>query len=346
MTPRVLVHSALAAALLATAIASGGCANGGAAGALPRVSARPPAPSLDAVPAWALANPSSQPGAEIGIGSGASLDEATRYALRDVASRLSVSVESQLRDTISEDTAGTTVERLEQVIETRVTGARFAGWERTRSAERAGTFWAEVRIDRGRLARDARSELDRLGDAIDARVASTETSALRRLISLQNAAEDRARVRDLVSLVDVLDPGFDRARWEARRTDWRRADEAARRALVFEIRTDPLSEELADTIESRLVGARLRTRSGGCEGLDAVCIDIRSDLTETEVASRHIARIRSTVLVLEPGGTVFNENTIVGRGDSKSDRAIARRRALDDLRDDIVAGVLDRDLAP
>ena len=298
------------------------------------------------MPEWALANPSRQPGAEIGIGSGRSLDEATRYALQDVAARLSVSVESELRDTLAEDSTGTTVERLEQVIETRVTGARFSGWERTRTVERAGTFWAEVRIDTDRLARDARSELERLGDDIDARVADTDASALRRLVSLQAVAGDRTRVGDLVSLVDVLDGGFDRSQWETRRASWRAADEEARRALVFEIRTDALSREIADSIESRLVGARLRTRSGRCQSDDAICIDIRSDLTETEVASRHIARIRSTVLVLEPGGTVFTENAIVARGDSKSDREIARQRAFDALRADIAAGVLDRNLTP
>lgn len=165
-------------------------------------------------------------------------------------------------------------------------------------------------------------------------------------MSLQSVASDRARVSDLISLIDVLDAEFDRAGWERRRAGWREADEGARRALVFEIRTDALSRELADSIESRLVGARLRTRTGGCQSPDTICIDIRSDLTETKVARRHIARIRSTVLVLEPGGTVFTQKAIVGRGDSKSDGMLARRRALDALRADIADGILDRNLSP
>ena len=317
---------------IAVGFGSTGCATLPATPKLPAVSAAPPAPTLEAVPEWALANPNRDADAWLGIGSGASLDEATRYALRDVASRLSVSVESQLRDTFRED-GDETHTRLEQVIETRVTGTRFAGWERTRSAERAGVFWVEVRIDRGQLARDSASELTRLADEIDMRLSSAESSSLRRLMAVQRTDPDRQRAADLIALLDVVDPGFARGPWETRRDGWRAVDEAARRALVFEIRADRESQEIADWVETRLLADRLRTREGGCESEDAVCIDIRSEVTETRVASRHIAKIRSTLALLEPSGSVLRAEDVEGRGASKSDRDRARRRALDDLRD-------------
>ncbi len=329
--------------LLALGILVLGCASRGPIGAGAQVGAAPPTPRLDSVPEWALASPGSAPDAMVGIGSGASLAEATRYALRDVSARLSVSVESRLRDTLTEDSDGVTVERLEQVIETRVLGTRFSGWQRTRSAERDGIFWVEVRIDRQQLARDARDELIRLADEIDLRIESAQDSTLRRLWTLQDTQRDRERVGDLIPLVGMLDPGFDRSTWVARRAGWREAEEAARRALVFEIRTDALSGEIARWVASRLASDRLRTRGGTCLSPDAICIDIRSELTETDVASRHIARIRSTFSVLEPGGTVLAERDLVGRGDSQSDRDRARRLALDDLRSGIAAGPL---LAP
>ncbi len=65
---------------------------------------------------------------------------------------------------------------------------------------------------------------------------------------------------------------------------------------------------------------------------DAICIDIRSEVTEGDIASRHIAKIRSTLAILEPNGTVVRERDLVGRGDSKSDRGRARQKALEDLR--------------
>jgi hypothetical protein len=310
------------------------------------LSAAAPTPDLSAVPDWALANPATSPESVIGIGSGSSLDGATRYALQDVASRLSVSIESQLRDSYSE-TNGTTVESLEQVIETRVTGARFTGWKRTRAAERAGVFWAEVRIDRRRLARDSKSELVRVARDVDLQLESAKGSALRRLLALQSTSRDRERASNLIALIDVLDSEFDRDSWEARRADWRSIDEAARRALVFEVRADPASREIANWVESRLVSERLRTRSGECSSKDAICIDIRSEITEADVASRHIARIRSTVAVLEPDGGVVQESDLVGRGDSKSDRARARRKALDDLRQSLAGfSVLDGLIGP
>jgi hypothetical protein len=326
--------------LLASAIGLG-CAAGSSSSSLPSVSSAPASPNLATVPDWALSNHTQNDDGEFGIGSGASLDEATRYALQDVASRLSVSVESQLRDVYSE-TNGTTSESLEHVIETRVTGTRFTGWTRTRSDERHGIFWAEVRIDRRRLARDSQAELTRVAKDVDLQLESAKGSALRRLLALQATDQDRERAANLIALVDVLDADFDRMAWEARRAEWRAIDEAARRALIFEVRADRDSREIASWIESRLVSERLRTRTGTCLGMDAVCIDIRSEITEADIASRHIAKIRSTLAVVEPGGGVVRESDLVGRGDSKSNPGRARRRALEDLRQNIAGfSVLD-----
>jgi len=133
--------------------------------------------------------------------------------LRDVAARLSVSVESRLRD-VYREVEGTSVESLEHVLETRVLGARFHGWERTRSAERDGVFWAEVRIDRRRLIDASLVELNELADQVDARLGGARGSAISTLLTLQATATDRDRVSNLVAVVDALDPDFDRARWD------------------------------------------------------------------------------------------------------------------------------------
>ena len=286
---------------------------------------------LATVPEWALATPAEATGSEIGIGSGPTLDQATRYAIQDVASRISVSIESQFTDIYSEKD-GTAVESLERVIQTQVTETRFAGWQRTRSAERAGVFWAEVKIDQRRLVRDSMIELVQVANEVDLQLEGAQGSALRRLLAIKTTEPDRQRATALIALIDVLDPAFDRPAWGARRANWRKIDEAARRALVFEVRSDSASREIAHWVESRLVASRLRTRAGECVTRDAVCIDIRSEFTEADEASRHIAKFRATVAVLEPNGAVIQEGDLTGRGESKADAARARRNALDDLR--------------
>ena len=334
-TSRRIVQTTISIALMLTSLA---CADSGAR--LSSVSSSLASPDLSTVPEWALASPSRDSQSEFGIGSGHSLEEATRNALQDVASRMSVSVESQLRDTYLERN-GASAESLERVIETRVTEARFAGWERTRTAGQKGNFWVEVRIDRRRLARDSKSELGRLTKDIDLKLESAGGSALRRLLALEETTPDRERAMNLIALIDVLEPDFDRPKWEAQRARWREADEAARQALIFEVRADAASEEIANWVESSLISERLRTRSGDCLGSlrprDAICIDIQTEFTEANVASRHIAKVRSTFAVLAPDGGVVQERDWVGRGDSKSDGARARRNALDDLRQSLAS---------
>ena len=296
----------------------------------PWVSAGPLIPTLESVPEWALAATQSEDDVAIGIGSGETLDRATRLALQDVASGLSVFVESQLRD-VYRETEGTSAESLEQIIETRVLGTRFSGWERSRSAQSGGTFWVEVRIDRRRLVRDSMLELNDLAAGVDMRLEGAGGSSLSRLIALQATAHDRERVSSLVALIDALDSDFNRAIWNRRRTSWKRIDESARRSLIFEVRSDLASAEIASWLESRLASKRFSTRQGSCETPEAVCIDIHSEIVEANVAHRHIAKIRSFFSVFEPGGIVVREVDLTGRGSSKTDRKRARRQALDDL---------------
>jgi len=298
----------------------------------PSVSAAPPIPTLESVPGWALAS-TEHHGSDtiVGIGSGASLDQATRYALSDVASRLSVSVESQLRD-VYREVDGTSTESLEHVIETRVLGTRFSSWERTRSAEIDDVFWVEVRIDRKRLVRDSLIELHETASEVDVRLTRAQGSALTRLIALQATAANRDRVSNLVALIDALHPTFNRDEWKHRRAAWRTIDESARRALIFEVRSDPASQEVARWLESQLASEQLITRPGSCLGGDSICIDIRSEIVEADIASRYVARIRSYFSILEPGGSLVREVDLSGRGNSKADPARARRKAMDDLR--------------
>jgi hypothetical protein len=309
-----------------------GCAGSGAnRPSTPQVSAGPGIHSLESVPEWALTSTRRDDDSEIGIGSGDTLDRATRYALQDVASRLSVSVESQLRD-VYREVQGTSAESLEQVIETRVLGTRFSGWERTRSVQNEGIFWVEVRIDRSRLVRESLLELTDVASAVDERLETARGSALSRLLALQTTSAERERVSNLIALIDALDPTFNRDDWNRRCASWRMIAESARRSLIFEVRSDPASREIARWLESQLASEQYSIRPGNCGSVDAVCIDIRSEIVEADVANRHVAKIRSFLSVLEPGGTVFREVDLTGRGDSKSDRGRARRHALDDLR--------------
>lgn len=325
---------------LSLAIFQSACAGSSLSGPRPpAVSSGPAAPNLAAVPDWALATTIRDDASEIGIGSGSTLDQATRYALQDVASRLSVSVESQLRD-VYREVDGTSAESLEQIIETRVLGTRFSGWERTRSVEREGIFWVEVRIDRRRLVRESMLELSELASNIDAQLETSRGSSLSRLLALQATAPDRERVARLVALIDTLDPSFARDQWNTRRAAWRHIDESARRALVFEVRSDAASTEIARWLESDLASERFTTRPGNCVSGDAICIDIRSEIVEANIANRHVAKIRSFFSVLEPGGGVFREVDLTGRGDSQSTGDRARRQALDDLRRNVLASTV------
>jgi hypothetical protein len=301
------------------------------------VSAKPETLRLASVPQWALSSTFHSEGTKIvGIGSSDSLDQATRQALSDVASRLSVLVESQLRE-VYREVDGTSTESLEHIIETRVLGTRFSNWERTRSVEVDDVIWVEIQIDRGRLIRDSWLELQEASDNVKRLLSDANPSALDRLLALQTTASDRDRVSNLVALLDTLQPSFDREAWNEQISVWLAFEHSARRALVFEVRSDEWSREIAHWLESKLTTLQLSTRGGNCRNDDSVCIDIRSEVVEAELASRYVTRIRSVFSLVEPGGNTIREVDLVGRGNSSADPARARRHAMDDLRENFEA---------
>jgi hypothetical protein len=228
----------------------------------PDISARSNTLRLDSAPPWALINTFHAKGTKIvGIGSGETLEQATRRALSDVAGRLSISVESRLRN-VYREVDGTRTETLEHVIETRVLGARFSNWERTRSSLIDKLFWVEVQIDRQRLIRDSRLELHEAAKNVEQLLGDSKPSAFSQLLALQKTAEDRDRVSNLVALIDALEMDFDRAGWNQRRAGWQAIERAARRALVIEVRSDPASQEIVHWMESKLATVKL---SAGAE---------------------------------------------------------------------------------
>lgn len=317
----------LAAAIAAVTLCALGCAGNGAP---PSVSAAPPDALRCSPPEWTVQGAARSDAFEHGVGTAEDPERARRLALENLVGRLSTFVESNTVDRLAA-VDGVASESLQQEIRTRVAGTRVEGWEQTRLEERCGSYWVEVRVEREQLVRSARSELDRLAQDLDLRLESSRGSALRELMALRRTAPSRERATSLVSLISVLDPTFDHATWKQRRARWRRTDETARRTLVFEIRSDDDSRELAGWVESLLVSKRLRTRTGSCMPSDAVCVDIRSVVKEDYVAGRHIAQIRSTLAILGSDGSVIRSTKLEAFGKSRSDRALARRDALDQL---------------
>jgi len=99
----------------------------------PDVSAQPGAVRLGSTSSWTLTSTiHANRTKSVGLGSGKSLKQATHHALKDVAARLSLSVESRLRS-VYREVYGTSTEELEHVIETHVLGTRFSNWDPTRS---------------------------------------------------------------------------------------------------------------------------------------------------------------------------------------------------------------------
>ncbi len=324
---------------------AGGCGASRAPG--PRAGAAGAEASEPAsTPAWALQAREPDPGFVHGIGSAGTLDAATQVALQDLASRLSIQVESSLR-AVAWERDGREGGRVDSRIETRLLPTQLQGWERTRSARSGDRFWVEVRIDRARLVRSTRRELDEQVRRVDLRLAAADGSALRTLAALELSVAERERTDHLISLLRGLDGNLDVSPWLERRDAWRQADAESRRALRFAVRSDGESQEIARWVVSALAAEQLAVRERGCLEPETVCIDIRSELVEAAVASRYVTQIRSVFAVHEPSGALLGERDLRGRGDSAADRERARRAALEDLRRRLTASpVLTELLVP
>jgi len=310
-----------------------GCAS------LPRVSSAPSeSQTAAALPPWYLAPPADTAGALYGVGAATGLPAAKSAALVDVASKLTISVQSTLQDrTVLHNNQ--LDQRIESEIVAQVRDREFQAYDVVESALSHGQFYALVRVDRSRLILDAISELRALRGDLASRLDPTATATPIAYYTAFGAAEpglERAEAR--VELLSTLSPEFNPAPWRAEHRDYRSRLEHAKARIVVALVPDDESEPIVDALQRLLSSAGMQSEvvrrqiepGQACKDL---CIEITSEWTGRYAVRRYMAALTTTFKVRHADGSVVSARQHQARGASLTGDKEARQAAVAKLQE-------------
>ncbi len=110
-------------------------------------------------PSWYISPKENNTEYLYGVAEGYNLEESTKYALADAASRLMVTISSQ-SDLLREESKTSVNEEMRQQVRQNVEKINFTGFKVTRSQKIGQRFFTEVRIERARFILE---QEDRIG---------------------------------------------------------------------------------------------------------------------------------------------------------------------------------------
>ncbi len=115
--------------------------------------------TTDKTPSWYITPKQNNSENLYGVSSGYSLEEATKYALADAASRLMVSVSSESNLTREENSYGIN-EEMRQKVRQNIEKINFTGFKVTRSEKISAQLFVEVAIPRDSFLREQKERIE------------------------------------------------------------------------------------------------------------------------------------------------------------------------------------------
>ena len=284
-----------------------------------------------AVPPWVLNPPADTAEIWYGVGEGADRDAARRAALKDVASRLRVSISGKLENQVTE-TNGQVDRQARIRVSEEVQKTEFRNFTVDQAAQGPKGFHVLVRVDRRAFVTDVRARLD----ALDATVAQAapgleSSSPVERFVTLQRLRPtvDKAMAQAQL-LLGAENGGSAGARMGRYQGLLRQADEAAG-ALVFHVRAQAADADIAQAVTTFVNENRMRADPAG--GAGSTPLEVAATAMQDEIRGSRVVKLTVRLTVRDARGQSMASKDYEVSGSSRYDFKAARQKAVEALLD-------------
>lgn len=280
-------------------------------------------------PKWVLDPPADTETEWYGVGEGSDRDSARRAALKDVATKLKVSISGKLDSRITE-TNGKVDRQASSRVSEEVARTEFRNFSVEKTEEGGRGFYVLVKVDRPSFVGDIRSRLAPLDAEIDQTVTSLEgASPLERFIGYRRIlpALDKASAQAEL-LLGAENGGTGNAKLKRYATIRQQADDA-RTGLVFRLQAAPQDADVATAVGTFANENGMRAESGaGTSGnVLAVTVVNRQD----EIYGTKTVKLNVNLNVRDDKGRSVASRDHEVSGSSRYDYKAARQNAVEEL---------------
>jgi LPP20 lipoprotein len=294
-------------------------------------------PKSAEVPAWMVSPPADTDDAMYGVGEGLDVGTATRLALRDVASKLRVSVSGSVRSQVSEAN-GRVDSSASSSLMSEIQKTEFRQYTLMQSAPAPSGVYALVKVDRQAFLADTRDRIQRMNLLTSQLLAGQGGNALERYIALQRARPLLAAQQGLYMLFKPQDLSReDTARQNELQQRLADADAAASR-LVLSVQSAPADADVKGVISALLTeqGLKLTDQASASQGIVEVVVGQQ----DSQFGKDAMTKLSSKLSLKSARGTVLSAKEHLVTGASRTDAKSARQQAVMKLQQELRASGL------
>jgi hypothetical protein len=263
-----------------------------------------------------------------GVGEGADREIARRAALKDVATKLKVSISGKLESRVT-DTNGKVDRQASNRVSEEVSRTEFRNFSVEKTEEGGKGFYVLVKVDRPSFLGDIRAKLDPLDAEIDRTEASlAQASALERFIGYRRLLPtlDKASAQAEL-LLGAENGGTGNAKLK-RYAALRRSADDARTGLVFKLQAAPQDADVAAAVGTFATENGMRAETGSGSGN---VLAVKVVAREGDIQGFKTVKLNVNLNVRDDKGRSVASRDHEVSGTSRMDYKAARQNAVDEL---------------
>ncbi len=297
---------------------------------IPLVACNSVTPSKEAkVPAWVLNPPGDSREWLWGVGEGLDLDTAKRAGLKDIASKLRVSISGQLESSVTVDN-----DKVDRQARTRISEevqkTEFINYLVDKTNHSGDSFYVLIKVDRPGFVRDTRARLDNIEAAVQPVAASLgDKTPLERFIVLRRLQPSLDKGIGYAQVLMGADPGGNGATRLRTYEDLQRKARQAVSALVFQVQSRSEDGDLATAVTTFLNENGIRADSARSPGSNALAVS--SSSRSDSLYGSKITQLTVTLRVSDDQGRTLASRDFKVSGTSSYDLRGARQNAIQKL---------------
>ncbi len=283
-----------------------------------------------AVPDWMVSPPPDTPSAMYGVGEGLDVGTATRLGLRDVASKLRVSVSGSVRSQTTE-TNGQVDAQASSSLMADIQKTEFRQYTLEKSALSPNGVYALVRVDRVAFLADTRERIQRMNQLSSQTIAEAASGTpLDKYLALQRARNLLVAQQGLFMLFKASDLSPIDLRLQSSVQQQLLDAEAA--AAKVSLNVSAANED--DDLRTVLLGVvadqslKVNEKRGGAPGV----LDVVAPMQVSQFGQDTIVRLQVRLALKDAKGVVIASRERVVTGASRTDTRMARQQAVANMR--------------
>lgn len=292
----------------------------------PKIVAQPAKP----LPSWYLTPPANDGSYLYGVGSGSSMEEATKEALDNMLAQLSVAIESSLEITtkVGEGASVGYSQDTKRNIKSEVAKVKISNYQVVSSEQiRYNQFVVLIKSDRREFARGLKSELDSFFADYESR---KKTFANSQMVSKYNFHKDSSRDAEshktTIAIAKGVDNTTDDKAYLAKALAVQNDFEKIKQTISFGINASGNASKLAEPIKSALVKEKFAISTNA-----VLVISVKVDVQTITAAGMKIANVVTVFETRERGGASVGNSRHQFKTNGSNGEAVAVENAASQL---------------